>query len=412
MRPTLRRTQLALTLFVILAGAALAAAQDAPPRRSALVRQRLETRPNDPTLHFYLAMFEIAEGNRAAGIAALREVARIGHGFLPGRFGFDSVMTDTAFLSVRTALERQLPRVTDARELFRLDRRLIPEGIAHDPTTGSYFVGSVAESKVVRVDAKGAANDLSKPGELHQVLGLAVDPERRLLHVVSTTGITPAEGRAPVNRIVSYDLTAGAATRTRTIDVPGAAQLNDVAVSKRGDLYVTDSQGAAVYRIRNGAAAADTLIAPGTLGGPNGLVVAPGDSILYVAHSTGVARMRLADGVWIPRLDLPPGETVAAIDGLYADGNTLIGIQNVTNPGRVIRVHLDPTGTKATRIETLLSHHHPAIDEPTTGVIVGRTFAFLATTQVARFNPDGTITEPATLKPPIVLGLDLDAERN
>ena len=64
-------------------------------------------------------------------------------------------------------------------------------------------------------------------------------------------------------------------------------------------------------------------------------------------------------------------------------------------------------GRGVERVETLLSHHHPAIDEPTTGVIVGRTFALLATTQVSRFTPDGTVTNPGTVKPPVVLGIDL-----
>ena len=64
---------------------------------------------------------------------------------------------------------------------------------------------------------------------------------------------------------------------------------------------------------------------------------------------------------------MPKRETIAAIDGLYVDGGALIGIQNVTNPGRVIRIHLRADGKGAERIETLLSHHHPAIDEPTTG---------------------------------------------
>jgi hypothetical protein len=108
------------------------------------------------------------------------------------------------------------------------------------------------------------------------------------------------------------------------------------------------------------------------------------------------------------RIELPRGETIAAIDGLYADGATLIGIQNVTNPGRVVRLHLRADGDGVERVETLLSHHHPAIDEPTTGVVVGRTFALLATTQVGRFRPDGTIESPETLEPPVVLGIELD----
>ena len=78
----------------------------------------------------------------------------------------------------------------------------------------------------------------------------------------------------------------------------------------------------------------------------------------------------------------------------------------------MIRIRLREDGKGAISIETLLSHHHPSIDEPTTGVIVGRSFALLATTQVARFTPQGTLDSTKTAKPAVVLSIELDAARN
>lgn len=406
MKLAVRNAALVLALALPLLASVPATAQ---PRRSDAIRERLKTRPNDPTLHYFLATAEFAEGNRAAGIEALRQVAVLGNGFLPARgVGFDAVWEDSAFQSVRANLERKLPKVTAARELFRLDKSLIPEGIAYDPVSRSYYVGSIATARILRVDSTGAVSEFSRPGELHQVLGLVVDPARRRLHAVTTNGfLTGTEKR--VNAVVSYDLATGA--RADSVEVSAAAQLNDVALSTTGELYATDTRGGAIFRIREGGAI-DTIAAPGTLPGANGIAVAAGDSALYVAHSTGIARLSLAGGALLPRLDLPAGEAVAAIDGLYLDGNTLIGIQNVTNPGRVVRIRLSADGRRGERVETLLSHHHPAIDEPTTGVVVGRSFAFLATTQVARFTPEGTIESPETLKPPVVLSIDLDAKRD
>lgn len=375
-------------------------------RTSTVIRERLKTRPDDPTLYYYLSIFEIIEGNKAAGLEALKHLEKIGNGFLPSRgTAFDSVWTDSTFQRTRRALEARLPRVTKARELFRLGSGVIPEGITYDPATLSYFVGSIPRECILRVDSAGTVSKWSKPGELDQVLGLVVDVKRRRLHAVSTSALAAGEQKA-VNRIVSYDLDTG--VRARSIDVPAAAQLNDVTVSPGGDLFTSDSQAGAVYRIRT-TGTVDTLVTPGALPGANGIAVSADGTALYVGHSTGIARVEIDSRVYLPRIELPKGETVAAIDGLYSDGATLIGIQNVTNPGRVIRIHLRPDGRGAERIETLLSHHHPAIDEPTTGVIVGRTFALLATTQVARFGPGGKIESPETLKPPIVLSIDLDA---
>lgn len=68
----------------------------------------------------------------------------------------------------------------------------------------------------------------------------------------------------------------------------------------------------------------------------------------------------------ITALRLPPREQAAAIDGLYWHDGHLVGIQNVTTPGRVVRLTLAADGTTVTRIETLQSHHQPAFHEPTT----------------------------------------------
>ena len=401
MRPALL---LAAASFVLATAHAPASAQ---PPRSELIRERLKTRPNDPTLHYYLAMAEFAEGDRSAGLEALEKLASIGNGFLPVRdMGFAPVWDDTAFQRIRARLEQKLPRVTAAREAFTLDKRLIPEGIAYDPASRSYFVGSIATRKIVRVDAKGAVSDFSKPGELKQVLGLAIDPRTRRLHAVSTSLAGTPDSTS--NHVVTYDLASGA--RVRSVALPAAAQLNDVACGPGGELYVTDTRAGGVFRI-GAAGGVDTLVAPPAIPGVNGIALAADGRALYLAHSTGIARYELATRDLLPRIEIPPGETVGAIDGLYLDGNALVGIQNVTNPGRVIRIPLRADGKGAERVETLLSHHHPAIDEPTTGAIVGRSFALLATTQVARFTPAGTITSPETLKRPVVLLVPLDAQR-
>ena len=85
---------------------------------------------------------------------------------------------------------------------------------------------------------------------------------------------------AAVNRIVSYDLDTGA--RVRSVDVSAAAQLNDVTASPGGDLYASDTRGGAIFRIRGDAGSIDTLAAPGTLPGANGLALSSDGAALYV----------------------------------------------------------------------------------------------------------------------------------
>ena len=107
--------------------------------------------------------------------------------------------------------------------------------------------------------------------------------------------------------------------------------------------------------------------------------------------------------------DLKPanGENLAAIDGLYEWQGQLIGVQNVTTPGRVIVVSLSKDGSTVEQVKTLLSHHHNALDEPTTGAIGRDGFYLLAATGVSRFNRDGKIERPESLPAPTVLRIPL-----
>ena len=82
-------------------------------------------------------------------------------------------------------------------------------------------------------------------------------------------------------------------------------------------------------------------------------------------------------------------------------------MQNVTNPGRVIVITLTADGGAVTDVKTLLSHHHTALDEPTTGAIGRDSFYLLAATAVSRYHRAGVIERPETLPQPTVLRIPL-----
>ena len=85
----------------------------------------------------------------------------------------------------------------------------------------------------------------------------------------------------------------------------------------------------------------------------------------------------------------------------------LIGVQNVTKPGRVILVSLSRDGAAITAVKALLSHHHSALDEPTTGAVGRDSFYLLAATAVTRYNREGRIDRPDTVPLPTVVRIPL-----
>jgi DNA-binding beta-propeller fold protein YncE len=301
-------------------------------------------------------------------------------------------------------MEAKLPRLDFAPNAFVIDDpMLIPEGIAFDSHTQSFFMGSIAQRKILRIGVANAVTEFTSAGITDSVLGLAVDSPRRTLYAVSTNALTAEGEKFRRNAVFAFDVDNGRLLR-RT-EVAAAKQLNDVAVAPGGRVFTTDSASGAVYEIPKEGEARE-IVPPNVVRGSNGLAVSPDSKRLYVAHSTGIAVVDLDTGT-VRRLAVPERETVAAIDGLYEWQGQLIGVQNVTTPGRVILMTLARDGSAITKVQTLLSHHHNVLDEPTTGVVTPRGFFLLAATGVAHFNRAGTIDKPETLPKPTVVRIPL-----
>ncbi len=398
----------ALLLAICLAATAALAQQggDDARRRIAAVEEALKQRPNDAALYFYLARYHAEAGNARASVAALEKVVEFGSGFLPAReLGFEKVWDDRALQAIVKRLAASLPRLDYAPTAIELeDAELVPEGIAYDPHSQSFFIGSIAKKKIVRIEWGNAVSDFTRAdSNLDSVLGLAVDSPRRTLYAASSSALTDEGRKRPRNAVVAFDIDSG--RLTRRVDVPEALQLNDVAVARGGRVFASDSASGAIFEIP-ALGPARVVVPANQLRGSNGLAASPDASRLYVAHSTGLAVVDIASGR-VQRVANNTRESIAAIDGLYEWQGQLIGVQNITNPGRVILITLSGDGATVTQVKTLLSHHHNALDEPTTGAVTERGFFLLAATGVGHYNDKGVIERRESLPKPTVLRIPL-----
>jgi len=366
-----------------------------------------EERAGDGLLVFYQAMTEAQLGQREAALTDLKSLLGRKLGLVPAEGeGFDSLWKDAEFQRLRDQLSAD-EAVTSppAKVLARLkDKFLLPEGIAHDAATGRYFIGSIHQRKIVVVEPFGRVRDWSRKGVgLDAILGLFVDAPRRLLWAVSTNGFETESEHTRRNAVLAFDLANG---RLRhRIELPQAAQLNDLAVAADGTVFVTDTLGSAVWRLAPQAKLAQKLGEGKMLRGANGIAISS-QGKLYVATSTGIALLDAASGA-ARRMQQPDEVVSGGIDGLYYHGGELIGIQNGPNPGRVIALKLSPDGARIQSMRVLQSHHHPAFNEPTTGTIVGENLVLIANSHIASRQPDGRIERAEKLRPTVLLQVPL-----
>jgi hypothetical protein len=398
-----------LILIVALGGS------DAADDLKAATRAQLERiqslrkeRPGDGVLVFYEAITRIELGDREAAFSLLQSLQGRKLGVIPVRdAGFDAVWNDPQFQKIREKLASEEPRTPDAPVTFRLsDPKFIPEGIAYDSKQDRFLIGSVAQKKIVSANRKGEVQDFSKPeNDLDCVLGVFVHSADSQLYAVSTNGFLDEAKNQRRNKVVRYDLNNG--LLVNRYDAPDAIQLNDLTVAPDGTIYATDSGSGTLFRKKPAEKTLMPFGARGALPGANGITLGS-DGILYVAISTGIAKVDLSNGA-PTRLPQPDTVVTGGCDGLYWHKGDLVGIQNVTNPGRVIRIALAEKGTRISGVRVLQSHHHPEFSEPTTGAIAGAALCVIANSYVGHFRPNGSLKDLEQLKPTAIVAVPVES---
>src|SRR4051812_14789544 len=282
----MRTRTVSLIVAALAYGGSLVGAADDPSAAARASLERLQAlrrdRPGDGLLVFYEAMSRVALGERDAALELLRSLKGRKLGLIPvGDAGFDAIWGDPAFQVIRKDLAAEEPQTPAAPVAFRLkDRKLIPEGIAYDSRGKRFFIGSVAQRKILVTDGRGEARDFSSSSDkLDCVLGLTVDAAHGQLYAVSTNGFMTSAKTERRNAVVRYDLSSG-----QLLDrfaAPDAMQLNDLAVAPDGTLYVTDSASGTLFRKKPDEVSLTVFGEKGGFRGANGIALSAAGA-LYV----------------------------------------------------------------------------------------------------------------------------------
>lgn len=375
--------------------------------------------PTQPAYVWGRAVMAALTGDTAAVRDALTTYAAMGLGRdvrADARFRAIAGDPSSAMLLDRLAANSQ--PVVNSRVAFELaDSTLWPEGIDHDPRTDRFYVTSVRHRTIVERSPNGVERELIPrfTSGIGAILAVRVDTARNVLWATSS-GLPQMVNYSP------SDSTHGAILRIGLRDglierwnLPGSAKhvLGDIAVAPNGDVYVTDSSQPVLYRFTPSERRIERITSPlfrSLQGIATGVRSSYPGVLLYVAdYSHGILVMDATTGVTV-RLRDAPQSTTLGIDGLAADGDALIAVQNGVAPPRVIRLHLEPTGTGVSRVE-LLDRNSGIADEPTAGVVVGRRFFYVANSHWEKYDDAGRPRANAQRRRPVILELQLPPSR-
>jgi hypothetical protein len=91
----------------------------------------------------------------------------------------------------------------------------------------------------------------------------------------------------------------------------------------------------------------------------------------------------------------PDSVSTASLDGLYWYRGGLIGVQGIPTLARVVRYALSSDGSRITS-GAVIERGQPVVHQPTTGVIVGSRFYYIANSQYGRLDDRGGPVAPQT----------------
>ncbi len=368
--------------------------------------------PTQPAYLWQRARLAMAIGDSPDAVAALGQFAALG---MTRSVSGDPVLSRLAgqpkFSTVLATLRANAAPIVNSSVRATLpDSTLWPEGIAYEPRTRQFFVGSVRHRTIYVTGPTGTrALWTDRRADVGAILGVCADPDGTHLWA-TTAGLPQMREYTPADSVIAALLKVriadGAIVARYEIPASTAGHtLGDVTMGPTGDVFVSDSREPVLYRLVAGTRALERFTDP-LFRSLQGVAPSPDGVHVYVAdYSHGLLRVNLNTRAVIRLADAPSSSSLG-VDGLVWYNGSLVGIQNGAMPARVVRFRLDASGTRVTR-QDVIDRNTGVADEPTIGTIVGNTFVYVANSQWEKYDDNGVRVTGTRLAPAVLLELPL-----
>ena len=298
---------------------------------------------------------------------------------------------------------------------------LMPEDIAFNPASGDFFVSSIRRHSLFRLSLPqaGAAEcglqelPLDEHARQWPVMAVSADPDGKTLWMTAAAmpgfkGVTKEdEGKTAV---FAMDAASGKTLQRFNLEGEGPSVLGDMSVTRHGAVFVTDSRGGGVYRVESKSQnpvlqrMADGFFSPQTP-----VLARDGRRLFVPDYSVGIAVVHLPGANaktkktnQVTYLEHPDDVVVTGLDGLLLAGDSLIGIQNGTDPERIVRFHLNRRQTRIVRAE-VIEQSSKRLGEPTHAVAAAGWVYVIANVGWDQVDDHGELKPGHVFTPPVLL---------
>ena len=290
------------------------------------------------------------------------------------------------------------------------DRSLHLETVAAGEKEGIYYLSSVHQRKVLKVDKTGKTTDFTKTADdgMTAVLGIKVDKNKKLLWACASPMPEMANfDTLSVSAVFKYDLNTGKLL-DRYTPQPSSKEFvfGDLLLSKNGEVFISDTQSNTVFKVNEATHALESFFASEEFWNIQGITFSADEKFLFISdYIKGMFRLNMQTKELI-QLTKEPMVSLKSIDGLLWYQNSLIAIQNGVVPMRVTRYFLNSSLDTITRFE-IIDRGHPAFSEPTNGCIVGDTLYYVANSQWGGYDEKHQLKSVDQLQDIVILKADL-----
>jgi len=327
---------------------------------------------------------------------------------LDGIADFNSIKDMKEFKGLLTLQKEWQTPVIHSEVAFTLkDRSLHTEGIEYDAEHKTFYLGSIHKRKIIKVSPDGTATDFctSAFNGMGSIFGIKVDVKRNILWACSSP-MEEMENYDSISRsaVFKFELSSGKLISKYEVPLSSKGSVfGDLIISKNGQVFISDSKINNIMIVNEKTNKLEPFYSSTEFWNIQGMAFSADEKFLFIAdYVKGIFRLNVKTKELV-EITSTVDASLKGIDGLYFYNNSLIAVQNGVSPLRSTQYSLNKDLIQITSFE-IIDRKHPSFNEPTLGVIDGKTFYYIANSQWGgydekhRIKPDDQLQDIVVLK--------------